>query len=92
MALGESEVIHINISTRKDDRYFLGTWSIFPVLEWHIHETIGNTLEEEFAVEYIHAVYAHLGIYLVLGGGKLAHLLHELLLTDIIYLGTREGI
>ena len=92
MTLGESEVIHINIGTREDDWHFLGSWRILPVLERHIDEAVGHTLKEKFAVQYIHAVDAHLGIYLIFRRGELSHLLHELLVSDIIYLSTREGI
>ena len=92
MALGEPEVIHINIGTREDDWHHLLARCVFPVLERNIHETIRNTFEEKLTVQYIHTIYAHLRIYLVLGRGKLAYLLHELLIADIIHLSSRKGI
>ena len=92
MTLGETEVIHINIGTREDDWHLLSSRRIFPVLERHINKTVRHTLEEEFAIQNVHAVYTHLGIYLIFSRGEFSYLLYKLLVADFIDFRTGEGI
>ena len=92
MTLGKTEIVHINIGTRQNNRNLMCPRLILPVFQRNIHKAIRNTLEEQFRVEHIHTVHAHRSIHLVFSRSKFTDFLHKLLRCNLINLTTRKTI
>ena len=90
MVLGETEVVHGDITSRKDNRHQAIALRIVPIIERNINEWVGNAFEKQFRVKYLHAANAHRCLCLVCRRGELAHAFNERLSLKVGYLVFRE--